>query len=214
MKQFYNTSVFFSNVCNAAEKAITVCMWIIHVFSNKTHDSWHLLQHSDLSKSTTSPYYSKPCSICRIVLRESSFCHLPACTQKQWLLKSLPKHTVTCANVITFNPQRNAFGFILCILPGKRPVEYRILQRHSKKAILTAAKPLHPQRKSLQAHCHGNVRSLSPPKSLTLLKQMQEGITIIIPQQGWEMAPAKLMGNFGVKKNSNRSFLIKNPVYY
>ncbi|GAA6096746.1 uncharacterized [Tachysurus ichikawai] len=71
---------------------------------------------------------------------------------------------------------------MLCILPGTRPADYRILQRHSKQAILTAAAPLHPQRKSLRAYCHGNVPSLPPPKSLTLLEQIQE--SILIPHHG------------------------------
>lgn len=92
------------------------------------------------------------------------------------------QNTLLLAQVITFNPQRNAFCCMLYILPGRRPIEYRILQRLSKQAVLTAAEPLHPQRKSLQAHCHGNMPSLPPPKSLTLLEWIRG--SIIIPQHG------------------------------
>lgn len=64
-------------------------------------------------------------------------------------IKPSPKHTVTCASVIAFDPQRNAFSCVMCILLGKRLAEYRVLQRHSKQAILITTDPVHPQRKSL-----------------------------------------------------------------
>lgn len=59
---------------------------------------------------------------------------------------------------------------VFCLEEGQVSTEF--FKKHSKQAILIATEPLHPQRKSLQAHCHGNMQSLPPPKSLTLLQKI------------------------------------------